>query len=62
MLYIGVGLFTSQQGYFLSRGTKNDHSFLKEVFSTKGGIFLYDSTNFDKKKGKVPYSTHNEIT
>ena len=25
------------------------------------GIFLYNSTNFDKKKSKVPYSTHNEI-
>ena len=62
MIYIGVGLFPSRHGYFLSRGTKNDHSFLKEVFSTKGGIFLYNSTNFDKKKGKVPYSTHNEIT
>ena len=56
-----MGRVTSQQVYFLSRGTKNDHSFLKEVFSTKGGIFLYNSTNFDKKKSKVPYFTHNEI-
>ena len=56
-----MGRVTSQQVYFLSRGTKNDHSFLKEVFSTKGGIFLYNSTKFDKKKSKVPYSTHNEI-
>ena len=56
-----MGRVTSQQVYFLSRGTKNDHSFLKEVFYTKRGIFLYNSTNFDKKKGKVPYFTHNEI-
>ena len=61
MIYIGGGSFPSLHGYFLSHGTKFNHSFLKEVFSTKGGIFLYNSTNFDKKKSKVPYSTHNEI-
>lgn len=61
MLYKRGGGTEKVPLYILTRFDKKiENTFLKERFSTKGGLFLYNSTNFENKKGKVPSSTHNE--